>query len=390
VSLLGFLRRGSKGVSDVTVLGSGLPAQVVALELARRRRRVTVIEPAPAEAEEETDEPPANLGLVALGPGRPYEYFASALGRDGARAVWSAGRENQERLRTFLEEARRDCGYQARGSFLLAADREEATSLANSEDMLRDDEFPGEFLDHYMLETHFDVSGFAGAYWAADDAELDGGELVATVHAAARATGVVFRSVPVRGLEVGPSEAVVETAEGPLRTGFAVVANDGVASVLWPDLGRGLRPAASARLRFVPEAGASLPTVARTADGRLAWQRQPAGITLAATGEAEAPAGGEPGESSRLEAMAVRLHATPGSERGWVETAEASPDGLPIAGVVEGRALAVACGFGPLAASLVFAAAGWVADAILLGRDPTPEPFRVGREPGRVRGARPV
>jgi glycine/D-amino acid oxidase-like deaminating enzyme len=369
-------------------VGSGLPAQAVALELARRRRRVTVIEP--AEAGEGTKEPPAGPGLVALGPGRPYEHIVSVLGRDGARAVWSAGGESRERLRAFLDEAQHDCGYQARGSFLLGADREEAASLANSEDMLRDDGFAGEFLDHYMLETHFDVSGFAGAYWAADDAELDGAELAATVHAAARAAGVVFRPVSVRGLEVDRSGAVVETDEGPVRAAFAVVATDAVASHLSSDLRRSLRPGAPARLQFVPEAGASLPSVARTADGRLAWQRQAAGMTLAATGEAEAPAAGEPGEPSRLEAMAARLHAIPGSERGWIETTEVGADGLPIVGAVEGQALAVACGFGPLAAGLVFAAARWVADAILLGRDPTPAPLRVGREPGGVRGATPV
>jgi glycine/D-amino acid oxidase-like deaminating enzyme len=364
----------------VTVVGSGLPARLVALELARRRRRVTVIEP--AAAAEKSDEPPANLGLAMLGPGRPYENVVSALGRDRARAVWSAGRENQERLRAFLDEARRECGHQARGSFLLAADREEAMSLANSEDMLRDDEFPGEFLDHYMLETHFDVTGFPGAYWAAEDVELDGAELIATVHAAARKAGVVFRSRSVRGLEVGRSEVVVETNEGPSPTGFAVVAADSGASALWPDLHHALRPAASARLRFVPEAGATLPTAARTADGRMAWQRQVAGVTLAATGPAEPPTGGAPDEASRLDAIAARLHVTPGSDRGWVEATEISTDGLPIVGAVEGQPLAVACGFGPLAAGLAFAGARWVADAILLGRDPTPEPFRLGRRPG--------
>jgi glycine/D-amino acid oxidase-like deaminating enzyme len=372
----------------VTVVGSGLPAQVVALELARRRRRVTVIEHPKTEVG--ANRPPAGLGLVTLGPGRPYEHVVNALGRDRARAVWSAGRENLGRLRGFLAEAGRDCGYRPRGSFLLGADRREAVSLAKSEDMLRDDGFAGEFLDHYMLETHFDVSGFSGAYWAADDAELDGADLVATVNAAARAAGVVFRPGSVRGLHAGRSGVVVETDEGPVRAAFAVVATDSVVSPVLPDLRRSLRAASPPRLQFVPQAGASLPTAARTADGRLAWQRQAAGITLAATGEAEAPAGGEPGEGARLEAMAARLHATPGSERSWLEATEVSADGLPIVGVVEGRPLAVACGFGPLAASLVFAAAGWVADAIQQGRDPTPEPLRVGREPGGARGPTPV
>jgi glycine/D-amino acid oxidase-like deaminating enzyme len=377
VSLLGFFRRGRKDVSDVAVVGSGLPAPVVALELARRQCRVTLIGTAGTGAEER-----AGLGLVLLGPGRPYEQVVSALGRDRARAVWSAGRENQERLRGFLAQSRRDCGYQARGSFLFGADREEAVALANSEDMLRDDDFAGEFLDHYMLETHFDVSGFAGGYWAADDAELDVSDLEATVAAAARAEGVVFRPVRARRLEVEGSGVVVETDEGRVRARSAVVATDALVSALLPDLRPRPGPGASDRRRFAPEPGASLPSAARTADGRLAWQEQAGRIALAATGPA--PPGEELQPGARLEAMAARLHATPGSGQGWAESTEVSADGLPIVGAVEGRPLAVACGFGPLAASLVFAAARWVADAILEGRDPTPEPLRVGRDAGET------
>ena len=372
MSLLGFLGRRRKSPADVTVVGSGMPVRVVALELARRRCRVRVLGTAGAV------ERPAGLGLVAVGPGRPYEHVVQGLGREAAREVWAAGRENLGRVREFLEETRRDCGHEARGGFLFAADREEAESLAESEDMLRDDGFPGEFLDHFMLETHFDVSGFPGAYWAADDAEVDADALVATVEAAARAAGVVFQPAWVRGIDVGRSEAVVETKEGRVRAPWVVVATDAAASDLLPELRPRLRPAASDRRRFVPEAGASLPSTARTADGRLAWQARPTGITLAATGPRSA---GEPEDPDRLDAMAVRLHTTPGSERRWAESAEISPDGLPIVGTVPGRPIGVACGFGPFAASFVFAAARWVAEAIVSGRDPTPGPFRVGRDP---------
>ena len=137
------------------------------LELSRRGARVAVLGAASA------DERPRGLGLALLGPGRPYARVARALGRSEARLVWAAGCENHLRLRALVDEARRDCGYAPRGSFLLAADRAEAGELAESEDMLRDDGFPGEFLDHYMLETRFDLSGFPGAYWAAEDAEVD-------------------------------------------------------------------------------------------------------------------------------------------------------------------------------------------------------------------------
>lgn len=369
MSLLRFLRRGRDEV-DVAVVGAGLPALVVALELARRSRRVSVLGLAGAE------ELPSGLGLVVLGPGRPYAHVVDALGRDGARAVWSAGRENIDRLRAFLEEARRDCGYDPRGSFLLAADRAEAEALARSEDLLRDDEFPGEFLDHYMLETHFDLSGFAGAYWAAHGGELDVARLAATVASAARAAGVAFRPAPVRNLEVESSGALLETDEGPVRAARVVVATDAAARGLVPALGPSLGPARPERLQLGLERGASLPTAARTADGRIAWQVRGGRLTLAPTG---APGPGA-GPDSGPEELAARLPLVAGSARRWTEPGEVSADELPVVGHLAGGPLTVACGFGPLAASLSFAAARWIADAILTDRDPTPEALRPGRE----------
>jgi len=370
VSLLGFFRRSRIDV-EMAVIGAGLPALAVALELARRSRRVAVL--GLAEAEER----PAGLGLVVLGPGRPYAQVVDALGRDGARTVWSAGRENLERLRGFLQQARRDCGYDPRGSFLLAADRKEAESLERGEDMLRDDEFPGEFLDHYMLETHFDVSGFAGAYWAAHGGELDAARLASTVASAARASGAVFRPAPVRALETGRSGVVVETDEGSVRAAWAVLATDGVVSDLVPELGPSLCPAAPERLQLAVEEGAFLPTAARTADGRLAWQVRGGRLTLAATG------GVAPDEAAEdhlgPEAMAPRLPVATGGQRRWREPGEVAADGLPVVGRLAGRPLAVACGFGPLAVSLSFVAARWVAGALLGDRDPTPRPLRAGR-----------
>ncbi|MCG6927221.1 MAG: FAD-binding oxidoreductase [Acidobacteria bacterium] len=374
MSLLGFIRRARADV-EVAVVGAGLPALAVALELARRAKRVSVLGWAGAE------ERSAGLGLVVLGPGRPYPRVVSALGRDDARAVWSAGRSNLDRLRAFLEETRHDCGYDPRGSFLLARDREEAVSLARGEDMLRDDEFPGEFLDHYMLETHFDVSGFAGAYWAAHGGELDGARLAATVATAARASGVAFRPAPVRALESGRWGTVIETDEGSVRAAQAVVATDAVARALVPELGASLCPAAPQRLRVVVEEGARVPTAARTADGRLAWQARGGNLTLAATGGVR-PDHAQAG-SSEAELVPQGLPVVAGGGRGWVESAEVAVDGLPVVGRIAGRPLAVACGFGALAASFSFAAAAWVADALLTDRDPTPRALHAGRfEPG--------
>jgi glycine/D-amino acid oxidase-like deaminating enzyme len=370
VSLLAFLRRRPKRDEEIVVVGSGLPALVTAAELGRRSRRVSVLGLA-------GEEPSRGLGLVGLGPGRPYDVVAGVLGRDEARAIWWAGKENMAYLHDFLNRAGRDCGYEARGSFLLAASREEAGKLASSEDLLRDDEFAGEFLDHYMLETHFDVTGFAGAYWTGDGGDLDAARLEATAAAAAREMGSVFRPVRVRGLETTRSGVVVETDEGVVRASAAVVATDGMASGLWSDPSPRLLPTAPERLRLTVEEGALLPATARTADGCVAWQVAGSALTLASTGHRTG--GGQGLRPAGLEAFAGRLPGRPAHR--WAEAGEIPSDGLPVVGLLAGRPVAVACGFGPLAPSFVFAAARWVADALLTGRDPTPRSLRAGRTP---------
>src|SRR5262249_62302729 len=65
---------------------------------------------------------------------------------------------------------------------------------------------PGEFLDHYMLEARFDLVGFAGAFWAADDAELDAAALAAVLRdAAVRWGAIVADAGPLRAIEEGPA-----------------------------------------------------------------------------------------------------------------------------------------------------------------------------------------
>jgi len=374
VRLPPLLRRGHDTRADVAVLGSGLPALTAALELARRRARVRVVVPAGAGGR------PAGLGLVVLGPARPYDRVAGALGAGPARELWAAGRENLVRLREFLSSARGDCGLQERGSFLLAANREEAEALAESEDRLRDDGFSGEFLDHYMLETRFDVSGFSGAYWAAEGAEVDLQALYGALSEAARAAGVELVAAPVRAVDAGPSGVVVETADATVRASALVLASDASATGHVAELEPLLQREAGARRRVAPESGAALPSAARTVDGRLAWIASGPAVTLAAIGTARGD------EEERLAAIAPRLHARSGPRQAWSEPSEGGAGGLPVVGQVPGRPLVAACGFSALAASFAFVAARWTADAVLTGRDPSPDALR----PGASASLRPV
>jgi glycine/D-amino acid oxidase-like deaminating enzyme len=356
----------------VAVVGAGVPALAAALELSVRGAEVVVLGSAPA------GERSRGLGLALLGPGRPYVRVAHALGRSQARLVWAAGCENHLRLRALLDEGRRGCGYAPRGSFLLAASRLEAGELAESEDMLRDDGFPGEFLDHYMLETCFDLSGFPGGYWAAEDAEIDAALLLGSLGERALAAGIAFEPGPVRALVADATGVSVETEGGAVRAGAGLVATDGPAGDLLPELRPLLQPAAAGRLRGTPLPGAVLPTAVRTADGCFAWQGGESAILLAGTG----PAGDRPGDA--LRAFAARIPVDLATARRWDEAGEAPADGLPLVGRLPGRPLAVACGFGALSLGFAFAAARWVGDALLLGTDPTPEPLRATRTPTSV------
>jgi len=357
------LRRAPAQV-DVAVVGRGLPSLATALELARRGASVAVVQDA-AAAERAPD-----LGLMLVGPGRPYVAVARAIGRPAAQLLWAAGCENHLRLRAFLDQAARPCGYAARGSFLLARDRRDAEDLAESEDMLRDDGFSGEFLDHFMLETRFDLSGFAGAYWAAEGAGLDAAALARALAEKARSAGVAFVAAPVRSLETDGAGVEVHTSEGDVRAGAGVVATDAVATGLVGAVGRSLVSAASDRLRVALEPGAALPSAARSVDGAVAWTASPPTLVLAAT----APAVAEDG--ARLERLAARLPVRPGGGERWTEASEVASDGLPVVGILPGQPLAVACGFGATAASWAFASAWWIAEALASGRDATPPPLR--------------
>ncbi len=354
--------------ADVVVLGAGLAGVAIAHELASRGRRVVLVgTPDDALA--------PSLGHVLVGPGIPYRDVASRLGRDQARQVWEGQRENGERLRLFVKALRDGCDYRRAGGFLLAGDREEGRRLADSEDMLREDGFPGEFLDHYMLEARFDVTGFTAAYWAADDAELDSARLrVALLGAAAAEGATAWPSCREVRLEVDDGFAVVETPDGRVRAPWAVLAAEASLVGGAGQLARWVRPVTLPGLTLPTPPGAVLPSPARTADGAFAWQALGGGLRIAG----HTPAPGEPAHAG-LRAMADRLARAPGSEVEWEATAGASADGLPVIGLVPGRPLAVALGLGTLAGSYAFVAARWLAEGIASGRDPTPAPLRPDR-----------
>ena len=79
--------------------------------------------------------------------------------------------------------------------------------------------------------------------------------------------------------------------------------------------------------------------------------------------------------------LAALLPFELGSASRRQEVTDVTSDGLPVVGKLPGRPLAVACGFSGLPAGFAFAAARWLADALLRGTDPTPDALRATRTP---------
>ncbi len=337
--------------SDVAVVGGGVMAGAVALELARAGRRPLLV-PIPHAPE---------IGHAATGPAMAYAEAARRIGREAAREVWEVFRESHERLRAFLAAISDDCGYRQRGAFLLAVARAEGALLADSEDMLREDAFPGEFLDHYMLETRFPVTGFSGAYWANDDAELDAGRLAAALRAGALERGATVASVgALREISAGEGGVDARGEEGRVRARQAVLAQDALVHVA--DLAIPTRRIEQVEADITPRA--ALPSPARTTDGRFRWQARGGSLRLHASAE-----------PMEVDALLGRLPAHAAVRQEAVGLA--TEDRMPLVGPLAGANLALACGPEPV--GLAFSAARWIAEWVRTGRDPTPAAFCAAR-----------
>ena len=353
----------------MVVLGAGLAGLTTAVALLRPGRRVAVLEALSVAAGASG----ADLGHLATGLGMPYTRAVARKGREAARTIWEWHREGHERFRAQLDALRDDCGYRRSGGFVLARDRAEGLELADSEEALHDDGFGGEFLDHYMLEARFDVRGFAGAYWAKDDGEVEPVALLAALAGEAVARGAaLFEASRVVEAIADARGVCVRTAGGEVRAAAGVVALGAQAPLLFPALAPFLLPVAARRLVCTYPSGPAFPSPARTVDGGLAW-RLGQDFRVAAFGE--------PGGTFESLAGALETHfkAPPRPHGRWAGTLCTSRDGLPLVGPLPGGPLVAVLGLGTLGTSWAAMAARWAAEALDQGRDAAPPLLRASR-----------
>ncbi len=359
--------------ADLVVLGAGLTGCVAALEAGRRGKKAVVLEAGRVGCGASA----LDVGHVAVGLDMPYRTAVERFGREQARGIWELQREGHARLEEVLSELGEDCGHRADGGFRVAYGRDDAAALVDSEDLLREDGFSGEFFDDYMLEARFDVQGFAGAYWSAADGAIETRKLVETLASAAEGRGAVFHEAsPAVDLDLSPRGVEAVTRRGRVRAARAVIALDAMARFHAPGLAERLVLLAGESVVLEMDPAASLPSPGRTLDGRLVWRSGAEGFVVGRL----APAGAE--APSDAAADFARAHFAGVSSRvlrhASVATT-ASADGLPLIGPLPGLAAAVSCGYGGLALVHALLGARWAVQALLTGRDPTPAPFRASR-----------
>jgi glycine/D-amino acid oxidase-like deaminating enzyme len=347
----------------VLVVGAGAPAAVAALEIARRGRSVVQLEE-PAAAAEAAG---LDLGTIPTGLLLPYSEAVARWGRTEAAAIWQIHREGHERLRELLAWLGRDCGYRGSGGFLLASSREEGTALADSEDLLREDGFPGEFLDHYMFEARFDLQGFAAAYWSADEADLDPRAFGRALADAVANVARVQSGRPILELELSSRGVRAATDHGTITAAAAVLALDSGALRLVPGLSERLRVVSARRLDSRLPDGPSLPAMARVLGHGCAWRCVARDVQALARGD---------GETAELSAHVPAALDPLGH---WEGQAVVTPDGFPLVGLLPGRPAALIAGVADLGHACTVTAARWAAEALVTGSDPTPERFRAAR-----------
>jgi glycine/D-amino acid oxidase-like deaminating enzyme len=347
------LRAGLPRTADVAVIGGGVTGCSCALALAERGFAVRLYERHTIGAGASG----RNAGFALSGGAMAYDLAVETIGPASARDLWRLSERALDRMAELAGDALRRVG-----SLRLAVDVDERERLARELDALRADGFEVEWAPPLS-------SPLAGLYAGAILHPRDG-----AVHPARW----------MRRLAEHAAAAGVEVVEGEEADPFAidapavVVATDGLAGTVLPDLADVIRPVRGQVLATAPLARRLFDRPHYARDGFDYWQQLDDGRLVVGgardasfeTEETAADATTD-GIQARLEQLATQLSG----ERlrvthRWSGIWGSTPDLLPVAGRVPDReGVWVAAGYSGHGNVLGFACGELVARAIA-GEEP--------------------
>jgi len=281
-----------------------------------------------------------NAGFLLMGVAANYATAVHTYGREVAREVWHFTAENHALLAEILDGR---AGYARPGSMTLAANRDEAALLRESEALLREDGLPGRWIDG-------DEAPPLGGLLNQDDGELDPAQAVGAIAEGCGDTTAVRTGVAVEELESGDGGVRVHTAGGgEIEAGTVLLATNAYT----PELAATVRIAA-VRAQML----ATAPSPHRVADrptysnfGYRYWRQRDDGRVLLGGWRniaVEEEVGTEATPTARvqehldghLREMGVSAPVT----HRWAGIMGFTADELPLAGAVEGMPHVYVCG----------------------------------------------
>lgn len=332
--------RDADGFCDVAVVGGGVVGASTAFWLRRLRPglRIALLD-AGLLASGATGR---NAGFLLQGVTSDYATDVDRFGAERARRLWAFTQATRDQLVAEVSPER--FGFEASGSYTLAASPEEDDRLRRSAQLLRAEGVSAAYLPTREVARRTFSKGFYGGLHVPGGGTLDP---VRLVRGLAEASGAaVLEQQAVLSIEPRPSGFLLETPRRRIRTAALVLATNAYAPRLVPALRRFVRPVRAQMLATAPLRPRWLSGPVYTHSGYF-YLRQLASGHLLLGGARHLHAATEVGyDDATTEPLQRDLHAYLAAhfpqaeglevERRWSGTMGFSPDGLPSVGPLPG------------------------------------------------------
>jgi glycine/D-amino acid oxidase-like deaminating enzyme len=209
--------------ADVVVIGGGFTGLSAALELAKKKAGVVLLEAGNIGGEASGK----NGGQCNNGIAHDYQHLVNKMGEARARELYQSFNDAVDSIETIVREENIDCDFSRRGKIKLAGKPHHFDYLKKACSLLQSSVEPDAYLvspDEVRAEIGADV--FYGGMVMPHSAQLHVGKFAAGLAEAAQRHGArLFEQTPVTGLKrTGPRAYRITTPSGVIEADRVIVA----------------------------------------------------------------------------------------------------------------------------------------------------------------------